>query len=325
MVLMCGYALWRSPGQAPICGEGVFYPTSAKHTQLPFKSAVVVKGTFEGYPCCMILNHNAKLHLDGAYEVQGTIRNGYFKPKKKAVWKKVPGTFSFAGFRYRCKQHIQKYVRRYYKKRDTADFVAALCSGELENRKVRFFFSRLGMQHILAISGFHFALIAFLIGSVLRWMLPLKWASGMLLVLLSLYAFLLGDTPSVMRSFFMIGLYLVSILVDRKAQSLNLLGLALMLEVLYQPDHVTRLGFLLSYSATLGILLFYRQAKKWISVLLPERDKEQLQHFPRWDAYGYLAGSYIRSALALNIAVALPLVPILLACFGKFPLIGGAV
>lgn len=322
MAFMCGYALWRVPGVAPSCQEGVFYPKSAKPTQLPFKSAMVVTGTFEGFPCSMILNRNAKLHLDGAYKVQGSLKGSYFKPKKKAVWEKVPGTFSFAGIRYRCKQRMQKYVLRYYKPRDTADFIAAISTGELENRKVRFFFSRLGLQHILAISGFHFALIALIVGWALRCLLPLKWASGSLLALLSLYAFVLGDTPSVMRSFFMIGLYLVSILVDRKSHSLNLLGAALMLELLYDPNHVIKLGFLLSYCATLGIFLLNGYTKRWIDLLLPERTKEQLEHFPRVDAYGYLVGSYIRGALSLNLAVCLPLLPILLACFGTFPLLG---
>lgn len=321
MILMCGYSLWRAPGTPPTCQEGTFRPISAKPTQLPFKSVLIVEGTFEGYPCSMCLARNAKPPLDGAYRIAGHLQGKYFKPAKKAKWEKIPGTFSFAGYRFGIKQAVQAYVKRHYWPKETADFITAISSGELENRMVRFFFARLGLQHILAISGFHFALIALLVGWVMSKLLPIKWASALLLFMLAAYAFLLGDTPSVMRSFLMIALYLVGILIDRKTDPLNTLGVALMVELFYDPSHAAHLGFLLSYSATLSIFLFYKQCESWMNYLLPARSKEELEHFPRLDAYGYLAGSYIRRALGLNLSVHLAILPILFACFGTFPVL----
>jgi hypothetical protein len=55
--------------------------------------------------------------------------------------------------------------------------------------------------------------------------------------------------------------------------------------------------------------------------LFPVRSKKELKKFSKLDKIGYLGCSFLRSCLALNLAVHLVMIPVCLFCFGTFPLI----
>ena len=323
VILSAGYAHLRMPHKhtETVHKTGIFYPISAKPKGLPFQTALIVKGTFDGMPCSISYPRFIKPHLDGAYLVSGTLKGHYFKPDKKTSWKKLPHTISFAGWRYRTKEKIRKYFRKHISDKLSSDFASAIITGDTDNRFLRFCFARLGLQHLLAISGFHFGIMALILGTILKKLLPTKTATLFLLALLGGYAFLLGDSPSVLRAYLMLFLYLFGALINRKTTALNAFGGALCLELLYDPNHMATLSFTLSYSATLGILLFYDPCKTYLERLFKERPIEEINTFPIIDRYGYLLGSIFRKGLAINLAIYLPLIPILFATVGSFSIL----
>lgn len=116
-------------------------------------------------------------------------------------------------------------------------------------------FSKSGVSHLLAVSGLHTSLWCGLI--IL--LLSLFGASDKIKALfctlfLSLFCITAGFTPSVVRACIMSFLSLCAPLFSRRADSLNSLGLAAALMVVHNPYILTSAAFILSVSATLGVI-----------------------------------------------------------------------
>jgi competence protein ComEC len=136
-----------------------------------------------------------------------------------------------------------------------------------------------------------------------------------------IYFVFLGLSPSVLRAFIMITLYVVGLLLKRRSDPLNLLGIALFIELLIDPLTIAHIGFQLSFLATLGILLFHSHVNRLLQPLLPMRKFSTLKQLPLLDQHGYLLAALIRNALALNLAVHFSTLPAMLYIFHAFPLL----
>ena len=86
--------------------------------------------------------------------------------------------------------------------------------------------------------------------------LPKRFAAGLTMAGVLCFMALTGFVPSVMRSGIMLLFYLGSQVMRRNADSINSLGLAVFLLGLANPYAAADTGLLLSFSATLGLLLF---------------------------------------------------------------------
>ena len=136
--------------------------------------------------------------------------------------------------------------------------------GEIpEEIKERFIVT--GTAHLLAISGDQFGIVAFLSFSLLIWILkrseflllsvPIKkWAAGLTIPCIILYAFIAGGGISVVRSAIMVITFLVSILLNRERNVLHTLALAAFLILLFSPPSLFDVSFQLSFLAVLSIL-----------------------------------------------------------------------
>ena len=141
---------------------------------------------------------------------------------------------------------------------DRADIVSGMLLGGTTNlddaQKVTF--SRAGVNHLFSVSGLHLSVVVQLFMVVLSCFRIGKRgsaAAGMVAVLG--FMALSGFTASVMRSGIMMLLLLSGLLVRRHSSGLNSLGLACLFLSLSNPYIMYDVGFLLSVSATLGILL----------------------------------------------------------------------
>lgn len=143
---------------------------------------------------------------------------------------------------------------------DNAALLAALIWGYKKDvpATLRDCFSAAGLSHILAVSGLHTGIIAFLL-----WLLffPLRYTPlrgvrmPVTLLLLWFYAFITGLSPSVVRSCIMASFVGVAAMLHRRNTTLNaLLGSAVMV-LLVSPLQLFDVGFQLSYVAVGGIVL----------------------------------------------------------------------
>ena len=125
-----------------------------------------------------------------------------------------------------------------------------------------------GLAHVLSISGMHMSIIALLVFLLVRLLLlPIgygqydfrKLAAIISIFVTFLYFLISGQTISCIRAFVMTTLVLLGILFNRRAITLRLWAFALVVVVLLTPSAVINPGFLMSFSATLGLISYYEK------------------------------------------------------------------
>lgn len=115
-------------------------------------------------------------------------------------------------------------------------------------------FQQLGIQHLLAISGMHLALLAGMCSLLLKRL----FRSDRLRILFSMafvlfYMLLTGMSPSVSRAGIMLLLSFLAQLVSRRADAAVSLAAAVLLMLLYNPFLARNTGFLFSVFSTIGV------------------------------------------------------------------------
>jgi len=122
-------------------------------------------------------------------------------------------------------------------------------------------FRRAGIVHVLAISGFHVVLLSGMVLLLLKaTRMPHKLARIIAILMMLLYAPIAGGSPAVYRAVFMFTVVQLGNLFQRKADSLNSLGVALLILTVIHPDILWNVGFQLSASATAGIIAYGKRS-----------------------------------------------------------------
>jgi competence protein ComEC len=156
-----------------------------------------------------------------------------------------------------------------------------------------------GTYHILAISGLNVSLLAGALFGLFRLLRASpRWAAGAAAVLVTFYAALAGAGPSVIRAAVMADVYLLAVLLDRRADLLNSLALSGLAILWWNPRFLHDVGFQLTFLATLGIIL-----------VLP-RCQSRLVSLPR-------PLRWILESVAITVAATAATLPILAGSFNR--------
>jgi len=317
-------------------GSALFHIEEVKHHTGPFHSGLVYvgkvksfsskRGTWHRIPCRLYMYKQKSRPLAHCDYLIPKASLSEIAPhryilKGKGEWLPIEKSFSLAERRFQIKEKAKKLMKSQYKDKRTRDLMTALLTGSLENRILSYQFGRVGLQHLLAISGFHFALLTLFLAFVLKRFLPERVMAACLILLLSIYFFYMGSAPSISRAWIGVMIFLLGMLFSFRPTALNALGMALLIALLSNPLVVIEIGFQLSFGATLGILLFYKVFEEKLQFLLPKRPFRELKQMPPLDQWGYLLCAYIRKVLALNGAVLTFTLPLLLFHFHTFPLL----
>lgn len=139
---------------------------------------------------------------------------------------------------------------------------------------IRSDFRAAGISHLLAVSGMHTAVLVGLFLILFRKIMRMSKRVSALLCMGIVVGFmaLTAFTPSVMRAGIMYLFYLLGLAIRRESDSLNSLGLAVLILVAVNPFAAMDIGLLLSFLATLGMILLaprfgtwlYQRAARWI-------------------------------------------------------------
>ncbi len=118
-------------------------------------------------------------------------------------------------------------------------------------------FKSCGLSHILAVSGLHMNIIVLALYKFLCILSKhtKRFGAALCIPVAVIYAVLTGLSVSAVRACVMICIILLGVLISRRSDSLNSLGLAALVITLANPYAVTDLSFMLSFSATLGIVI----------------------------------------------------------------------
>jgi competence protein ComEC len=135
--------------------------------------------------------------------------------------------------------------------------IAAMTLGDktLLDRDVKDTYRKVGVAHVLALSGLHMMMIYVVVTMVIGW-----WRYRLLkqvVTVLSMwaFAFLVGLSPSVVRSAVMISIYALLSLGYREKMSVNTLAFTAIVMLVLNPKSLDDVGFQLSFMAVLAILV----------------------------------------------------------------------
>ena len=113
-----------------------------------------------------------------------------------------------------------------------------------------------GTYHVIAISGGNIAILAGVLLLTLRLArCDGRVASAVTVACLIAYASVVGSEASVMRATFAAGLFLIARTFDHRTPALNTLALSATCLVAFSPLTIVDPGFLLTFGATLGLLV----------------------------------------------------------------------
>lgn len=170
-------------------------------------------------------------------------------------------------------------------------------------------FRQLGVSHILVVSGLHMTILAgFMQFLLCRFPIRKAVRNALTALVLILFLALSGFQPSACRGAAMYGVLLLADSTGRRADSLNSLGLAVLLVCLFAPFSGGDLGFALSVLATLGIVVLYRPVYQ---ALVGKRLAGLARRL--WKP--------VAASLAVTAAALLGTFPVQLAVFGGLPLL----
>ena len=120
-----------------------------------------------------------------------------------------------------------------------------------------------GIRHIIAVSGLH---VAMLYSAVRLLAMNRRWLIALLgYPVLYLFAMAAGFTPSVTRACIMVGLMMLSQLLEREYDSAAALSFAGLVMLLWNPLVITSISFQMSFACVAGILLFDAPISRWLT------------------------------------------------------------
>lgn len=143
---------------------------------------------------------------------------------------------------------------------EAANLVPGMVLGDTSGENSSFVnaMQRSGLTHLTAVSGENFAIIALAVLWLLQWPFPrnLLLRNIAVGILLAGFLVIVRPSPSVLRAATMTAIFLIGRTRGSKSQSLNSLGLAIIVLIALNPFEARSFGFALSVCATAGIILF---------------------------------------------------------------------
>ncbi len=265
----------------------------------------------ERITCTVVLGVAAQID-EYAENIQYAFPDGIFAYAEIHDRIEPQGTgFSFSGLCDRiaawCKQRFYQYLTP-----EAAELSIGVMLGDKSvlSAEVKRDFRRVGASHILAVSGMHFSI---LIGGLLFAMqkagvgMRLRYTAS--LVFIFIYIGVIGFSPSVVRAGVMWMLICIAHLIHVQTDALTSLFSAAALMCFLSPQAIFDIGFLLSVSASLGLILLMPPLNNKMS---------ELTFFQK------PCGKLLRSILeltAMTLAASVFTMPITLSVFGELSLI----
>ncbi len=203
---------------------------------------------------------------------------------------------------------IREKIIGFYRARgitgDRLALVSAITLGQksMLDQDQKQIFIKAGVMHIMAVSGLHAIILSLF---MFRMLFFLKGKLKILRVLITIiflwiFAFVTGLTPSVMRATLMFTFLQAGQILKRPVNSVNSVLASAYIIIIIRPSVIFDAGFLLSYSAVIAIIMFYR------------------------DLYSKLRFSnrlvdYIWQSVAITVIAQMGTLPLTIMLFNRFP------
>jgi competence protein ComEC len=170
---------------------------------------------------------------------------------------------------FNCREWVLSILRKFIRGAKEQGLAEALLIGykdDLDKNLVQAY-TNTGVVHVIAISGLHLGLIYWLLlllTKPFRKHKKLVWLRLLIIVAsLWLFSLLAGGQPSVLRSAVMFTCIAAGEVILRKTSIYNTLALSAFLLLCYNPYWLWDVGFQLSYTAVLSIVMFFQPIYNW--------------------------------------------------------------
>ncbi len=274
---------------------------------------------YEKLECIIPLKKNDPKNIDSDFIIKGTLKKssyGFFLHPKS--WIKTPFTYSLVKRRSILKEKARRIIQQNIDDPDVSNYLVSLVTGTISDEFIKQRFLSCGLLHTLAISGFHFSWIIFLLSIPLCLLLPKRIALVMLLFLGWCYFLFIGPSSSISRAWVAVSIYLLTILFSSVPLSLNALGASGIISIILNPYCVYTLSFALSYLATFSVICLNGLATGLTNYLSPRRRKITLDNFPFVDRCVYRVLRLFLLSFFLSCLVQITLLPIFFLSFPFF-------
>jgi len=181
----------------------------------------------------------------------------------------------YAAFLDGLREAIDKRIRAVIPG-DRGSIASALITGKRDaiSTPVNDAFYISSLAHVLSISGYHMAVVAGIVFFIIRAGLALvfslavrhpikKWAAAAALLAATFYLLLSGSEVATQRSFIMIAIVLVGVMLDRSTLTFRTIAVAAFAVLLLAPQAVVHPSFQMSFAATLALIAAYQNGLPW--------------------------------------------------------------
>ena len=193
---------------------------------------------------------------------------------------------SIKGIFQDLQQRFVSILNENIKDKDAANIAAAMVLGHKDNlsQDIKTIYRKTGSAHIIAVSGLHIDIIAYLLLILLgknrisnRYLKSVQYIS--LIILIWSYALLVGSSASVIRASLMFSFYLLAQMTSRQTNIWNILSVTALIMLVYNPRYIYDISFQFSFIGVISIVYFFpklkflnafknRILKWWIDALL---------------------------------------------------------
>lgn len=185
--------------------------------------------------------------------------------------------------------------------KEEASLLAGILIGNKENlsKDVQESFRNSNLSHMLAVSGAHVTYVILGITFIMEKSKTNKKISKIItIVLLILFIYLTGKTPSVTRACIMAIYIIFASLIYKKPQIFASISISILIILIINPYKILDVGMQFSYGGTLGIIIFSNILKEKIK--LPEFKNKRINKFI----------TYIKEMMIVSISANLIIFPI---------------
>lgn len=296
------------PNQEIPYSEKIICKLSEMSVEPPMGSRVVISGIFAPFSGATNPGEFDSFLYYRSLGVGGQLREGKLLGMNRSKWPLREAAFQL-------RQYLKRRIYTLLPE-ETAQVVCALLLGDKAelDRELKSLYKRNGILHILSISSLHITIIGMSLYRLLRRLklpiVPAALAGGGILLF---YGCMAGFSVSACRA---IGMYLLRMLAEilgRTYDMLTALGILAAVMVLYNPFYLQNAGFLLSFSAVLGIGI--------IQPALAQGDKVTPRYFgePGWRLWLRKRAGAVKSSLFASLSITLMTLPVQLWFYYEIP------
>lgn len=236
---------------------------------------------------------NDKLELGERYSFKGSFKEEKDYSKgivgKYTVCEKAKLKTDFTAKIYKDKEEYYSNLVDSGLKEDEAGIILAISTGDTNylSYEKKEQLNILGISHIISVSGLHLTLVYGVLSKLVGYRIAL--------LLSFLFTLFTGSKPSTIRAFIMILMMVLGTKIRKKYDSISSLATAAFVLILIRPYYILDVGYMLSFLAVLGILIYNKKINRRL----------------------YKLPSFISNSLSLSTSAMIFTLPYLIFIFNK--------